>query len=146
MVRAQGLQLASLPLGKVPLYGVVYERLADEPEQFARAAGGGDGGAVRMLLAEPPSPFFPLPSRGALGLLRLPFLGNLFRALARGDAPSGNMVGDYSMAGGVLVVGPGDRGIQYQSLESDFGDLVRTAVPPPRPQRLIAPRRPTWTK
>lgn len=44
----------------------------------------------------------------------------------KGKMIAGNFVGEYSILGSVVVVGPGDQGILYHHQESRWGDFADT--------------------
>ena len=55
-----------------------------------------------------------------LGLFRVSVIQSYLRARSAGF--SGNIKGDGTLLGGMLVVGPSDQGIVYQYQASEFGD------------------------
>lgn len=124
MVRAQGKKLGELLAAvgaEVPLIGVVHEVLEDEPTLFKETAFAGKG----EILYDPEKAFFPEENQGALGLLRAGSMMNIARFIGAGGG-AGSAKGAYNYHGGVLVFGPEDQGVLYQSLELDFGDLANS--------------------
>ena len=59
-----------------------------------------------------------------LGFLRLDTWINIYKSKQRGTP--GNLKGDGTLLGGVLVLGPGDLGVLYDHKEGTFGDHCNT--------------------
>jgi len=107
-------ELSSLQLGDVPLYGVLHETLgADQFTQYLH------GGALYL---DKEKKFFGPKERRMLitGLLRFNLYSRIYAVKQKGIEQNFN--GDGSLLGGVYVIGSGDQGILYEHREMDFGD------------------------
>ena len=110
--------MSELDLGGVPVYGIVHENLGEEPLDFFDVA----FGSKHAVLLDSHKAFLPHKNQGAISLFSMGALRNTLAYTMSDNKLPGNIVGDYAFHGAVLVVGPGDQGIVYESLEGSFGD------------------------
>eukprot|EP01083_Nonionella_stella_P079516 218242_1 len=105
-------------LTRVPLVGILKENIDGEAAGFQKFFGAG-----RLYLDAERSFYKAMGSRKA-SLLSMfwPSIIARYRK-ASNDAP-GNMNGEGSVLGGVLVMGPGDSGIIFEHREKSFGDVA----------------------
>lgn len=128
LCRAQAKQLADIrsQLNEMGVGLAAVSLQEDSAQDFVNLYFGKADGQQDSLYIDSSKAFYKalghgkLRTKGLLGLLSTKFWSNNSEANSMGT--KGNLSGDYSHLGGVLLVGKGDAGVLWSFQEVEFGD------------------------
>jgi hypothetical protein len=134
MCRAQAKELADMRprLSEMGINLVAVSHQDDSVDDFLSGYFGISSGQEDALYLDPTKAFYKAVgggqerTKGLLGIFSTKVWENNRAAGRLGT--SGNLSGDYSRMGGLLLLGKGDAGVQWYFQEVEFGDRAPTAA------------------